>query len=156
MNATAEKIEPTTAEIRRFNLPDLDQHGEWIMGRLLKQFGHLDRRRVITWLKGILYQPEYYFLYQEHAVALVQITNHNSLDAAPVVQERFVWAQDPKNPAHIAAAAEFYPMILAWAKFHPGVEIMIVEESSDVPHEMVRAKLSDKRVFVREQKFVRI
>jgi hypothetical protein len=140
--------------IRRFELPDLSRHGAWIMARVLKQFPHLNERTVIGWLKGMLYSPETLFLYQDHSVAMAQVVKLHSLDAAPVVHERFVWCETPDNPEHQQEALLFYRDFARWAK-HQGCTAMIVEEASDVPHEMI-GKLLEKRMFQRQQTFVRL
>ena len=60
-----------------------------------------------------------------------------------VVRELFVWCEDPKDPAQIAAALEFYPLMVDWAKSQ-GIDRVIVCERSDVPLEAVREKLGGK------------
>lgn len=158
--AVAEKVrEPIapvlTAAIRRFELPDLDLHGGWIKERLLKQFPHLNDRIVIGWLKGMLYSSETLFLYQPNSVCMAQIVKLHTLDPAPVVQERFVWCRDPNSAAHQAEAAEFYERIMAWA-MHQSAGAVIVEEATDVPREMIQSKLGNKRIFNRQQAFVKL
>jgi len=144
-----------TGTVRRFELPDLYQHGGWIKTRLLTKFPHLNEVSIIGWLKSALYDHSSLFLYQEHSVALAQTLKLHTLEPAPVVHERFVWCKDPKDPDHQAEAAVFYERFLAWAK-HQSCSAMIIEEASDVPHELIIKKLGDKRIMNRQQAFVRL
>jgi hypothetical protein len=138
-------------ETRRFSLADLSQHGKWILPRLLQALPHLGHERnAAGWLTSKVSSNEFLFLYQPNAVALAQVTYDETLDAKPLVRERFVWAQSPE---HVEAAANFYDDIAQWAK-SLGASVIIVEESSDVPHEVVREKLG--RIFTRQQQFARV
>ena len=92
-----------TGTVRRFELPDLYQHGGWIKTRLLTKFPHLNEVSIIGWLKSALYDHSSLFLYQEHSVALAQTLKLHTLEPAPVVHERFVWCKDPKDPDYKAA-----------------------------------------------------
>src|SRR5579864_8355295 len=129
---------PTRAPlvVRRFELPDLTRHA-WIVPRIAKAYPHLTERTTAGWLTGLIYSSEYLFLYQEHAVALAQLVRSHTLSPAPVVHERFVFAE---SEDHMDAAAEFYTEFARWAKHH-GARTIIVEELSDVLHEKVREKL---------------
>jgi len=145
-------MEPPT--IRRFELPDLDRHGGWIMQRLLAAYPHLSNTEVMGWLRGIIYSNEYQFLYQPHSVSLAQVIQTFTLLPTPIVQERFVFAQDKNDQAHLKEACEFYVAMRSWAEFK-GFTTILVEEMSDVPHDMIKAKLG-QRLFTREQIFVRV
>lgn len=140
--------------IRRFELADLSKHGGWIMQRLLKAYKHRNERDLAGWLRGILYSPEFMFLYHEHAVGLFMTGRINPLVEKPIIQELFCWCEDAKNDEHITAAAAFYEEILTQAK-HRNVDIIIVEYSTDVPHEIIREKL-EKRLFTRTEHFVKV
>jgi hypothetical protein len=140
------------APIRRFDLADLTSHA-WIVGRLRETYPTLNDRRLVGWLKGIVYSNEHLFLYLPHAVGLAQTLQTVSLEGAPFVQERFVWVEDKKDLAQIKAAARFYDEFHTWCR-SKGCEVMFVEENSDVPHEMIKEKLG--RVFTRTQQFVRM
>lgn len=135
--------------IRRFEIPDLQKHGGWIIQRLYKARPSLNERQIMTWLKGCTYSNEYSFLYQEHAVGMAQIVREETLDSRPIVRERFVFAEEGFAPQ----AAVFYSNWKTWAG-HLGAEMMIVEELSDVPHEMIRPHLG--RIFERKVLFARL
>lgn len=141
--------------LRRFQLPDLGRHGGWMMKRLLLAYPHLNDRHLQGWLKGLVYSNEFMFLYQNHSVALAQRVHTHTLAPKPIIQERFVFAEDPKNPAHIAEAAEFYDHFARWAK-QQGIDTILVEEMSDVPHEDVKKVKSMGRLFERKQIYARI
>lgn len=146
----AKKPLPADVPFRRFSTADLSTHGAWILPRLMALLPQLGERGVAGWLAGKIYSNDYLFLYQEHAVALAQVVFDESLNAKPLVRERFVWA---KAPEYAAEAAVFYDEIRAWAK-RLGAEAIIVEESSDVPHDVVREKLG--RIFTRQMQFARV
>ena len=145
------KIAPLN--IRRFEIPDLDRHGQWVLPRLLTAYSHLNDRSAIGWLRSVIYNNEFLFLFADHAVGLAQVMSAHTLAPKPVVNERFVWVQDPNNAQHLADAAQFYTHFHVWAQ-HLGAEVMIVEEMTDVPHEMVREKVG--RIYNRQQQFARV
>lgn len=153
MSALAEVL-PEPPAIRRFERPDLSRHGAWMLPRLLATYPHLDERSVASWLQNVINNNECLFLFQKNAVALAQAVASNSLAPEPVIWERFVWVEDPKDKDQIAAATGFYDYIRIWAK-HQGAKVLVVEELSDVPHEMIKDVL-DKRLFSRQQWFARI
>ena len=137
------------ADIRRFAIPDLDRHGEWIITRLLTAYPHLDRRTLIGWLRGLLYSNECLFLYQEHSVAMAQVERSHTLAPKPLVRERFVFCK----PGFEDEAADFYDKFSQWAK-HQGCQTLVVMELSDVPEAKVKAKVG--RLFTRPQHYAKV
>jgi|SRR5215475_9732825 len=131
MDAIVEKAPANT--VRRFELPDLDRHGGWIIKRLLNAYPHLNERQLAGWLRGLIYSNEFLFLFQEHSVALAHAVRPDILTPRTMVFEKFVWAQSPE---HVVEAAFFYERIKVWAK-QQDAEQIIVEEQTDVPHEMI-------------------
>ena len=103
----------------------------------------------MTWLKSLIYSNEYLFLYQEHGCACAQTVKEETLDGKPIVRERFVFAEE----GHTAEAASFYSEFLQWAK-NQGVTTILVEEMTDVPHDMIKERLG--RLFERKQIFARL
>ena len=152
MPAAVEKLEELPNTIRRFQEPDLCKH-TWIMKRLTERFPHHNERSLATFLRGLFASNEYLFLYSDTGCALAQVISTFTLEAEPIVQERFVWCEDPNNALQVAAAAEFYSTIEHWAK-GMGVSKMIVEDWSDVPHEKIREKLG--RLFTTQMIFARV
>ena len=75
------------------------------------------------------------------------------LAEAPHLRERFVLAENPDDTTHVKEAAAFYDEFKRWAK-NIGAEILIVEEFSNVPHDLIKEKLG--RIFTREQQFARV
>ena len=139
--------------IRRFDTADLSTHGAWILPRMVATYPHLNERAAASLLQTVNYSNEWRFLYQDHSVALAQVMAAHSLSARPVVHERFVWCEDKENKEWVKAAAEFYTEFLRWAK-SLSAEAIIVEENSDVPHEMIKEKLG--RIYTRQQQFARV
>jgi hypothetical protein len=140
--------------VRRFELPDLDYHVSWFMARFLKAYPHLNERQAIGMLRSVIYQNDYMMLFHDNGVALAQTMSAHALDANPVIWERFVWARDPKNPSHVAACAQFYDRFKTWAK-NQGINIIHVEESSDVPRDMIKERLGG-RLMETVQRFARL
>ena len=139
--------------IRRFDTADLSQHVKWILPRMLQAFPHLNERGAMSFLQNIQYNNAYLFLYADHGVALAQIMSAHSLDAKPVVYERFVWIEDKEDKEQVKHAAGFYDEFYRWAKTQ-SADVIIVEENTDVPHEMIKEKLG--RIFTRQQQFARL
>lgn len=147
---TTEKFQLT--DIRRFQIPDLNTHGAWLLLRLEQSFG-LSERQSATWLRSLIYSNDSLFLFQPDAVALAQAETINTLQPKPVVRERFVWCRDREDKEQQKQAARFYELFVDWAK-HQGADIMLVGEMTDVPNELIKAHAG--RVFLRQQQFVRI
>ena len=141
-------IEPTPT-LRRFALPDLSTHGTWLLPRLEQSFPHLNQRFILGWIRNLLYDNANLFLYQDHSVALFQLTSVYSLAPKPEIIERFVFCQEGFQKE----ASNFYEEVGRWAKSQ-GVEKVWVEELSDVPHEMIKDKIG--RIFQRQQQFARV
>lgn len=141
------------AEVRRFDLPDLDRHGAWFLPRFLKEFPHVNERSAIGFIKSVLYSNEFLFLFQEKAVALFQAVGSGGLEAEGIIWERFVWLQDPTDTGQQQAAAQFYVHALKWAK-QKGIDVVHVECSSDVPRETMKAAVG--RVFETSQAYLRV
>jgi len=141
------------ADTRRFELPDLDRHATWFMPRFIAAFPHLNERQAIGFLRSVLYSSEYLFLFQEKGIALAQTLGAHALEAQTVIWERFVWVEDPQNEKQVEAASYFYERFADWAK-RKTVSNIVVEQNTDVPLELIRARL--KRITTVEQKVARV
>lgn len=148
-------VEPVAlSEIRRFETPDIDRHGLWLIPRLKLKYAHLNDRGILSWLRsGLMVSNEFMFLYHEFAVGLVQIESSHTLAPKPIAREHFVWAKDKTVPEHVIAATALYNRFAIWAK-GKGCEVMVVEEDTDVPHEALKENLG--RLFARQQQFARL
>ena len=135
--------------VRRFEMADLSRHGGWIIKRMQQARPTLSDAQVMTWLKSLIYSSEYLFLYQDHGCACAQTVREETLGGAPVVRERFVFAEEGFQ----AEAASFYTEFQQWAR-NQGVTTIIVEEMTDVPHDMIKDRLG--RLFERKQVFARL
>lgn len=154
MPAAAVKIEPAPIGIpRRFSVADLNGHGGWVLRRLQKSYPEVHERVIAGWLRAYIDSNEHLFLYLPNAVALAERVNSLELDGKPVVMERFVWAVDKANPDHVAEAASFYGHFAEWAK-RMGCGILIVDESSDVPRDVIHDRFG--RLYERKQQYVRL
>lgn len=139
--------------IRRFELGDLSRHGGWLITRLLAAYPHLTVRELQGWLRGIVYSNEFSFLYQDNSVGLAQVVRTSTLTPKPMLVERFVFAENKENSEHIEQAAAFYGEFGRWAKTQ-GIENILVEEMTDVPHEQIKVHLG--RLYTRQQVFARV
>jgi hypothetical protein len=148
--ATLEKPEAAPiSTLRRFALPDIDTHGAWLLPRLTQQHPHLNDRFILGWIRTLLYDNANLFLYQDHSVALFQLTNIYSLAPKPEIIERFVFCQEGFQKE----GGAFYAEVARWAK-PQGVEKIWVEEMSDCPHEIIKENIG--RIFTRQQQFARV
>lgn len=154
--ATAEKLppQPDISTLRRFEIPDLDRHRAWLIPRFKAAYPHLNDANLVGWLRGIIYSSEYFFRFQQNSVALFQAISINTLAPAPVIQEIFVFCEDKDNAQHHEQAAQFYVDAMTWAQHH-GSQAMLIEEMSDVPHELIGKTLSG-RLLTRQQIFVKV
>ncbi len=134
-------------------MPDLDRHGAWFLPRFLKEFPHVNERAAIGFIKAVLYDNEYLFLFQEKGAALFQAVGSGGLEPAGIVWERFVWLQDPTDAGQQQAAAQFYVRALKWAATK-GIEIVHVDNSTDVPRETIKAAAG--RVFETQQAYLKV
>lgn len=142
-------VHPT---IRRFDTADFSLHAEWLLPRLTKAYPHLNDRGAATFLQNIIYNNEYLFLYLPDSIALAQVLSAHALTGSPLIYERFVWCVDPDNKEQQEHASEFYREFYRWAK-QQNVETIIVEENTDVPHELIKKHLG--RIYTRQQQFCR-
>jgi hypothetical protein len=152
MNAVAQRVGIELPAIRRFELGDLSRHGGWLIPRLVTAL-ELPEQRLGGWLRSMIDNNEHLFLTQEHSVALAEMQRANGLADKPIVRERFVLAENPEDVMHVKEAAGFYDEFHRWAK-NLGAEIILVEELSNVPHDLIKEKLG--RIFSRQQQFARV
>lgn len=154
MNAPAAAIQPASPpSSRRFQDPDLDRHGLWLVPRLLASFPHMNQRELLGWIRGIIASNEFLFLFQDHAVGLAQAMRISPLRPDVMVHEWFVFVEDKENKEHLAEGAMFYGDMKRWAT-QQGARTIIVEELSDVPHEMIKEQLG--RLFEVKQIVARV
>lgn len=140
--------------IRRFELPDITEHGAWVSERLTRLYPHVAPRQLLGWLQTMLNSNDFLFLYQKNAVALAQSMHGHSIAPQPIVHERFIFVRDPENADQIKEAAAFYGDFYRWAKAL-GAEVVIFSDHSDVPVEKAKGYLGD-RLFTKEQTFARV
>ena len=138
-----------SAPARRFEIPDIDRHGGWVLERLQKVYKDKTPQQIVAFLRGAVYSNEMLFLYKEHGVALAAIWRPHPLEPKPIIQEVFVLAE----PGFEAEAADFYDNIAEWAR-RQDIDTILVEELSDVPHEAIKEKLG--RVFTKTINFAKL
>lgn len=135
MAQAAVKMAEPPAHIRRFEVPDLHRHGQWIAKKLLKAYPNRKEKDLLGWLQGLVYTNGFQFLYQDHAVSLAQVVWASPLAASPIVKEIFVFCEE----GHQRDAVLLYDEMIRWAK-NQGIDTLIVGELSDVPQEVYKEK----------------
>jgi hypothetical protein len=128
------------APVRRFEIADLSTHGPWLMKRFIAAFPDFTEQAIAGYLRGLIYNNEHIFLYQDNAVALAQLVHSPGIRTMKVLQERFVWVKDRDDKQQLADAADFYEYFKTWAK-RQDIERIIVCESTDVPKSLIEAHL---------------
>lgn len=140
--------------IRRFERPDIDKHAAWLFPRMMKTYAHMyEPRNVQTFILNVLPSNEFVFLYQDHAVALAQIVRLG-ISPDPVVEELFVWCEDPTDVEQQKDAAHFYAHFTELAK-RKQIATVIVDQNTDVPRNLI-ADVTGKRVFDTKQSYIRM
>lgn len=141
MNDVALKEEiRVPAPVRRFEMPDLSQHGPWLMKRFIAKFPDADERYMAAYLSRLVYDNEHLFLYQPHAVALAQLVFSPGIKPHKIVQERFVWVENSKDTEQLEAAADFYSEMKLWGK-RQNAERIFACEDTDVPKTLIIARI---------------
>lgn len=140
--------------IRRFELPDLHEHGDWMTERLLHVYPNVTQQTLFGWLNSILYSNDYLFLYQKNAVCLAQTLRGITIAPQPVVHERFTFVRDPKDASLVEAAIAFYADILRWARSQ-SAETVVFSDVSDVPPEKAKDVFGG-RIFDKSYKFAKV
>lgn len=121
---------------RRFEIPDLERHGLWLVPRLLEAYPHLNQIQLVGFLRSAVYNNEFLFLCQDNAVALAQTMSEQTLQPRQIIWERFVFCKDPENPEHVRQAAAFYGDIANWAR-RKNIEYVVVDQNTDVSFEQM-------------------
>ena len=136
-------------EFRRFGLPDLEELGLWLVGRLKERYGAIDDRNAIGWLRGAMETNEFMFIRTGDCVGLAQISRR-PLDPIPFVEEVFVLCRREEDEDK---ALGLYDRFATWAKQLGSVE-MLVGNFSDVHKEKVAKHFG--RVAARQIHVVRV
>ena len=155
MAEAALKIEEVhePAFVRRFELADLSRHGPWLMKRFAAKLPDVQEQRIAGYLRGLVFDNEHMFLYQDHAVALAQMIHSPGIKTVKIVQERFVWVEDREDKQQLEFAADFYTHMKAWAKRMDAERIYVCEDT-DVPKSLIEARVG--RVFDAKISHVRV
>lgn len=158
MTAVAKKIEkpaekseetkPATYEHRRVFLPDIQRVGPWLLKRLMETYPEYTELQLLTWLRGCTTSDIFLFVQTEHAVALAQIMRE-ALCIKPTVKEIFVLCDGHDGDEQ--EGAYLYSVMKDWAR-GLGADELWIEECTDVPREMIRARIG--KLFSRDTMFV--
>lgn len=143
------EVEITSFPTRRFNLPDMNDMGVWITGRLRERYAHLNDKNIFGWLRGLSASSEDLFIRTDHAVLMAQIV-HETISPAPIVYERFVLVNGPE---HDAEALSLYDDLYRWAQ-SLGAKEIVVGEFSDVKRPQIMSRLGQG--MVKERLVIRV
>ncbi len=141
------------SQLRRFERPDVERHGQWLVPRFVKAFPHLSNHPALSFMVNVIYSNEFMFLYQPHGVALAQVVTEHVLQPEPIVWERFAFLEDPTDPRQHVEGAEFYTEFERWAK-QKQAKLLVVEQQSDVPRDVIKERLG--RIYVQETMIARV
>jgi hypothetical protein len=154
MTEALKVVEPhVPAPSRRFELADLSTHGPWLLKRFAILYPDASEQHIAGYLRGILFDNEHFFRYQDHAVLLALFTHSPGIKPVRLVQERFCWLEDKDDKVQAEAAADMYLELKQWAKWKDA-ERIIVCENTDVPKSLIEARLG--RVFDTKVSHVRV
>ncbi len=142
------------SQLRRFERPDIERHGAWLVPRFTAAFPHLNSYQAMSFMVNVLYSNEFMFLYQPHGVALAQLLLEQTLQPEPMVWERFVFLEDPKDQRHIAEGVEFYREFERWTR-QKQAKLLVVEQCSDVPRDAIKETLGS-RILIREMRVAQV
>jgi hypothetical protein len=148
--SAALKIVSSSFVHRRFYLPDLQTKGTWLLERLKEFYKSSTEPELMSWLRGVMSSDQFMFIHTSHAIALAQITRE-ALSAKPRVKELFVLCD---NEQCWDEGAYLYSVLKDWA-VAIGSSEMIVETFSDVPRDMIKARVGGG-MFKRDQVFVKL
>jgi len=141
------------SQLRRFERPDIERHGAWLVPRFLTAFPHLNSYQAMSFMVNVLYSNEFMFLYQPHGVALAQLMHEHTLQEEPVVWERFVFLEDKTDLRQIAEGIEFYVEFERWTKQKQAKQL-VVEQCSDVPTDAIKEQLG--RILVKQIRIAQV
>lgn len=139
---------------RRFERPDIERHGVWLLPRFNTAFPHLNNQQAMSFMVNVLYSNEFMFLYQDHGVALAQVMNEHTLQPEPMIWERFVFLENAENPRHVEEGATFYDEFVLWAK-RKQIVTLVIDQCTDVPREVIKQRMPG-RVLSQEHWIVKV
>lgn len=150
MNNAVKKseVEVVSFPSRRFNLPDLNDMGTWLIERLRERYSHLDDRGIFGWLRGLSASSQDLFLRTDHAVIMAQIV-HEGISPIPTVYERFALCE----PEHEQELLSLYDDLYRWAK-NLGSKEIVVAEFSDLKKPQIMSRLGN--AVVKERLIIKV
>jgi hypothetical protein len=138
--------------IQRFTQSNLTSCG-WFLHRLVAKYPVKNEIGWANYIRSMCDRNDCLFIAQPHAVALAEVVQTDTLAGKRVVQERFVWCENRLSAEQVEAAADFYDEFHRWAA-SLGIEEIVVAKETDVPTEMIKARLG--KVYVTETRHVKV
>jgi hypothetical protein len=145
MPATAKKpLASQTYMERSFQLPDLNEKGDWLVARLKERFQSSDGE-LVNWLRSVIVQGsnEFLFVRTDHAFALAQSVREPMMSGC-VVSEQFVLSEKGFEDE----GAYLYSVLYQWAK-NLGACEMRIENLTNIPRDDIKARIGG--LWAREQ-----
>lgn len=138
--------------VHRFSQANLTTHG-WMLERLVSKYPSKNEIGWANFIRSLSFRNDCLAIVQQHSIALAEVVQTDSLSGKKVCYERFVWCEDKQNADQIEAAAALYDEIRKWAKSQ-GIEEMVIARDTDIPLEMIKARLG--RVYVTDLRCVKV
>ncbi len=117
--------------VARFLLADIPERGNWLLGRLAKNWPHLSEATFAGRVRAWIGSNSHLFIKTAHGAALFRIVRAE-LDILPIAEEIFLFTDAPKaqsSPSERAAVA-MYREAMRWAK-NLGASRVIIDRDSD-------------------------
>jgi len=134
---------------RRFHLPDLNEKGQWLIGRLQERYPSSEGE-LVNWLRGLIVvgSNDYLFVRTDHAFMLAQVTKE-PLVKLPIVVEQFVLCEND----HEDEGAYLYTVMAQWARGMGACELRI-ETQTDVHRDAIKGRIG--KLWQRDQIFSKL
>lgn len=148
MSAELEQVEfvdPHTLNVRRVNLPDLSDKGQWLVERLKEKFPDYQDGALMGWLRSLTSEDSSrHFVRTDRAFALSEI-RMEKMTTQPTIIDRFVFLEEG---ADVSEGQALYLDMARWAANLGAAEIAI-NNKSDVPKDFIEEVLG--KVIERKQ-----
>lgn len=139
MNQTAEAIkiiDPAVHVVRRVNLPDLSEKGQWLTERLREKFPGFQDAAIMNYLKSLtLEDNSRTFVRTDRAFGMFEVSMDKML-MKPTILDRFVKIEEG---ADVSEGQALYDHAARWAKGMGASEILI-DPKSDVLKEYLKER----------------
>lgn len=140
-----ECVDPHTLSVRRVNLPDLSEKGQWLVDRLKEKFTDYQDSALMGWLRSLTTEDNSrHFVRTDRAFALSEI-RMEKMTTQPTIIDRFVLIEEG---ADVSEGQALYLDMARWAG-NLGASEIAINNKSDVPRDFIEEVLG--KVIERKQ-----